>query len=200
MSQFWNDRYAQKEYVYGTNANIFFADELSKLNAGKILLPCEGEGRNAVFAAMHGWAVEAFDNSEEVRKKALQLGHQNNVTINYQIADAMTVEYPAESFDVVALIYAHFPTEIRKAIHQKISNWLKPNGVVLLEAFNPVQLNNDSGGPIDVTMLYTEKILSEDFAELNLEYLLSHRIYLNEGKFHKGVADVVRLIGRKKSS
>ena len=109
MSQFWNDRYAQKEYVYGTNANIFFADELSKLNAGKILLPCEGEGRNAVFAAMHGWAVEAFDNSEEGRKKALQLGHQNNVTINYQIADAMTVEYPAESFDVVALIYAHYP-------------------------------------------------------------------------------------------
>lgn len=45
-----NERYSEKDYVYGEKPNTFFAGQLDKMTAGSIILPCEGEGRNAVYA------------------------------------------------------------------------------------------------------------------------------------------------------
>jgi SAM-dependent methyltransferase len=198
MNNFWNERYIDKEFVYGTEPNHFLAEQMKNLPVGKIIFPCDGEGRNAVFAAQKGWQAKAFDLSEEGLKKALMLAQQKNVSISYQIADAITVEYPPESVDAAALIYAHFPPSIRKSIHQKIIGWLKPGGTLILEAFNPLQINNTSGGPKDLSLLYTEEMLKEDFEPLKITLLNSMKITLNEGKYHQGIADVVRFIGIKR--
>lgn len=197
MEEFWNNRYAEKDFVYGTKPNDFLKDELEKLPAGNILFVCEGEGRNAVFAAKQNWHVEAFDLSEEGKRKASLLAKQNNVSINYQIANASTIEYSENSFHVVALIYAHFPETIRKSVHEKIVRWLKPGGLVVLEAFNPKQLNNTSGGPKDLSMLYTKEIMADDFKELIIQQLNTETIELNEGKYHTGKAEIIRFIGKK---
>ena len=197
MNDFWNERYAENEFAYGTLPNEFLKEQLDKLSTGKILFVCEGEGRNAVYAATQKWNVEAFDLSSEGLKKALQLAEQKNVSINYQIADAAKVDYPFESFDAVVLIYTHFPETVRKSIHQKITSWLKPNGLVLMEAFNPKQLNNSSGGPKELSMLYTTEMLENDFENLEVKLLYTEVVQLNEGKYHNGKADVIRFIGKK---
>ncbi len=197
MEEFWNNRYAEKDFAYGTEPNDFLKDELEKLPAGKILFVCEGEGRNAVFAAKQNWIVEAFDLSEEGKRKASLLAKQNNVSINYQIANASTIEYSENSFHVVVLIYAHFPETIRKSVHERIVSWLKPGGLVVMEAFNPNQLKNTSGGPKDLSMLYTKEIMTDDFKELIIQQLFTETIELNEGKYHIGKADVIRFVGKK---
>ncbi|HVA98929.1 MAG TPA: class I SAM-dependent methyltransferase [Bacteroidia bacterium] len=197
MSNLWNERYSKKEFIYGTKPNAFLEEQLAKITAGKIIFPCDGESRNGVFAAKKGWNVQAFDLSEEGYKKAILLAKENKVSISYQLADAMEVEYPKESVDVVALIYAHFPETIRKKIHQKIINWLKPGGFVILEAFNPLQLNNNSGGPKELSMLYTKEILANDFKNLMTQELDLKTIILDEGKYHQGKADVIRYVGKK---
>lgn len=69
----WNERYSTDEFAYGEEPNAYFKEQLDKLNAGAILFPAEGEGRNAVFAATRGWRVAAFDISTEGKKKALRL-------------------------------------------------------------------------------------------------------------------------------
>ena len=73
MKEFWNQRYQNEEYVYGKEANVFFSEQLQKLEPSTLLLPAEGEGRNAVFAAKLGWEVTGLDYSEEAKKKALKL-------------------------------------------------------------------------------------------------------------------------------
>ncbi len=73
MKNFWNKRYSEKEYVYGEDANVFFAEQLQQITPEKIILPCEGEGRNAVYAATSGWGVHAFDTSIIGKSKAIQL-------------------------------------------------------------------------------------------------------------------------------
>lgn len=197
MKEFWDKRYAETGFAYGALPNEFLKEQLQNLSAGKILFVCEGEGRNAVYAAKQNWNVEAFDLSAEGKKKALQLAEQNNVAINYQVQVATTIQYPENSFDVIALIYAHFPETIRKSIHKKVMHWLKPSGYVIMEAFNPNQLNNTSGGPKEVSMLYTKEMLQEDFKELAIQQLSTDTTNLNEGNYHIGKADVVRFIGKK---
>ena len=197
MKKFWNERYGKQEYIYGKTPNVFFEKQLQKLKPGKLLLPCEGEGRNAVFAASKGWTVRAFDTSEAGKIKAMKLASENNVDIDYLIDDATTVKYPQSSFEVIAFIYAHFPTNIRKQIHQKAIEWLKPGGKIILEAFNPKQLQNNSGGPKELAMLYTEEMLRNDFEDLDIELLETKTIELNEGEHHKGKADIIQFVGTK---
>jgi hypothetical protein len=76
-------------------------------------------------------------------------------------------------------------------------NWLKPNGYVIIEAFNPNQLKNASGGPKVESMLYTKELLKNDFNDLDIQQLSTDVIQLNEGKYHIGKADVIRFIGKK---
>ena len=198
MSNFWDERYSQKEYVYGEEPNVFFAEQLDRLKAGTIILPCDGEGRNGVYAASKGWEVNAFDISIEGRNKALQLAKKQNVNINYIIEDATTANYAENSADVVAFIFSHLPEPIRKQIYANAITWLKPGGRIILEVFNPLQLHNNSGGPKDISMLCTEEIILEDFAALETELLMKVQTELSEGKYHEGKADVIRYVGVKK--
>jgi SAM-dependent methyltransferase len=198
MTNFWNERYGDQEYIYGKTPNVFFAEQLQTLKPGTILLPCEGEGRNAVFAALKGWEVRAFDTSEAGKIKAEKLAAENNVDIDYLIDDAETVQYPPNSFDAIAFIYAHFPPSIRKKIHQKAITWMKPRGKIILEIFNPKQLQNTSGGPKDLSMLYTEEMLRDDFEGLAIDVLETKTIVLNEGKHHQGKADIIQFVATKK--
>lgn len=197
MSLHWDERYNRKEYVYGSIPNVFFENQLTELKPGVILLPCEGEGRNALFAAQSNWNVVAFDSSEVGKNKAMALATQNNVSYDYQILDVNEANFEPESFDVIALIYAHFKPQLRSKFHATIQRWLKPGGKIILEAFNPEQLNYNSGGPKDLDMLYSTDILSKDFEGMKIELIETSTIVLDEGAFHQGNAAVIRFVAQK---
>ncbi len=198
MKNFWDERYTENEMVYGYKPNRFLEEQLDDLSTGKILLPAEGEGRNAIYAATKGWQVTAFDFSAVAQQKALQWAEKNNVGINYKVSDMLQYNAEPNSFDVIALIYVHMKPEVRYAFHQKVISWLKPGGKLILEAFNPNQINNQSGGPKEQDMLYSRSMLKADFAErMNIDYCGNVTMMLDEGSFHSGKADVVRLMATK---
>jgi hypothetical protein len=196
QSTFWNERYQSNETVYGLLPNVFFKNCIDKINTGKLLLPAEGEGRNALYAAKHGWDVTAFDYSEVAKEKALKLAQSNQVTFAYQTTDFLSFQAEQASMDAVALIYAHMSPEIRSEFHHKVAYWVKKGGYVILEAFNPLQLELQSGGPKDVSMLYTPEMLKNDFPEHDwkIELLETTETELSEGPFHEGKAQVIRLL------
>jgi SAM-dependent methyltransferase len=196
-AEFWNSRYSDNEYAYGKEPNQFFAEEIKKLTPGKCLFPCDGEGRNSVYAATLGWKVSAFDFSTSGKEKADKLASENKAEITFQTADASTVEYKAEQFDLIVFTFAHLPENIRMRLHKEAINWLKPGGKIIYEAYNPNQLNNNTGGPKDLSMLGSRDVIAADFGSLTTQYLEELQVEVNEGKFHNGVADVIRFVGRK---
>lgn len=142
MKDFWDERYSGKEFVYGENPNEYLKAKLTELNKGKILLPAEGEGRNAVYAAKSGWMVSAFDQSIAGKEKAEILADKNGVAINYIISDVDEIRYHENSFDGLALIYAHFHSDKRTAYHRKLSSYLRKGGTLILEAFGKSHMEN----------------------------------------------------------
>lgn len=42
MKEFWNQRYAEPDFVYGTQPNQFFKEVIDAITPGTMLLPCEG--------------------------------------------------------------------------------------------------------------------------------------------------------------
>jgi hypothetical protein len=196
QATFWNERYQNNETVYGLLPNVFFKHCIDKINTGKLLLPAEGEGRNAVYAAKNGWDVTAFDYSEVAKEKALKMAMSHQVTFVYQTTNFLSFQAEPASMDAVALIYAHMPPEIRSEFHHKVAYWVKKGGYVILEAFNPLQLELQSGGPKDVSMLYIQEMLKNDFPEHDwkIELLETTETELSEGPFHEGKAQVIRLL------
>ena len=197
MNNFWDERYAEEEYVYGTAPNKYFKQELEKLTPGKILLPGEGEGRNAVFAATQGWKVTAFDSSLEGKKKAEMLALKNKVYIEYRISDYENIQFDPEEYDCLALIYTHMPGSARTKYHKKLASFLKPGGILILECFSKEQINQNTGGPKNVDMLYSKEELQDDFSGFTALKITEAEIDMNEGKFHKGKAFVIRIYGIK---
>jgi SAM-dependent methyltransferase len=197
MSEFWNERYASTEYAYGIEPNIFYRDNLKSIPPRKILFPAEGEGRNAVYAAKLGWDVTAFDVSTEGKKKAEMLAESVNVNIGYIISDFDNVSFPLNHFDCIVLVFAHMNPVKRQEYHRKLISFLKPGGILILEGFSKKQINNSSGGPRDINMLFSADELQSDFGLLS-EIKISETDYiLNEGPFHQGIASVIRANGIK---
>lgn len=197
MNHFWNERFATAEYVYGTEPNQFFKNQLENLQPAKILFPAEGEGRNAVYAALQGWNVTAFDSSTVAKKKAKDLAREKGVEIDYRIADYENVSFPGENFDCLVLIYAHMHPQKRKEYHQKLASSLKPGGTLILEGFSKKQIKNNTGGPRNVEMLFSEEELRSDFRFFSELSVSQTGITLDEGPFHQGKAAVIRVVGKK---
>lgn len=203
MKEFWEERYSEKEFAYGVEPNVFFEKVVKDLKLkGTILLPAEGEGRNAVFAAKKGLNVTCFDISSQGKMKAEKLATLNNVQINYLVGEFSELEFEENSFDVIALIYAHFPSNVKSQYHQELVKYLKKDGVLILEGFSKKQLeinkeNEKPFGPPNIEMLYTIEDIQNDFSVLETIELSEELIELNEGIYHKGKGSVIRFIGKK---
>ncbi|MFZ1728634.1 MAG: class I SAM-dependent methyltransferase [Bacteroidota bacterium] len=197
MQEFWNQRYAAAEYAYGTEPNQFFKQQLRLLSPGRLFLPGEGEGRNAVYAARNGWSVHAVDYSEEGRKKALSLATQRGVSITYVVTDLADYEPQRDLFDAAALIFIHFPPQLRRIIHARAVDALKPGGILIIEAFAKEQLSRGTGGPRSEELLYSMDDLLGDLSGLEIIHQTSLATAILEGTFHNGESDILRIVARK---
>jgi SAM-dependent methyltransferase len=202
MKTFWDQRYKESAYAFGKDPNEYFKSVLTGLKPGKILLPAEGEGRNAVFAASLGWEVFAFDISEEGKRKAEHLAAEKQVRVDYAIAEMKDVQYLPDFFDAIALVFAHFDESLRSAYHKQLGRFLKTGGHLILEGFNKNHLHYNTenpavGGPRDLSMLYAAADLQQDFEGFEIRELVEQETTLNEGAYHAGKGAVVRFWGIK---
>jgi SAM-dependent methyltransferase len=197
MKDFWDQRYSEPGFAYGMEPNAFFVEVLDSLAPGRLLLPGEGEGRNAIYAAGIGWKVNAFDQSIVARNKAREWAASMELQFDYQLASLEEFSCPDPTFDLIALIYIHMLPDTRLQVHSRLSACLKPGGKIIMECFHKKQLSYGTGGPPIEELLYHEDDIRSDFS--NLDIVLCEEMVLDiyEGKFHSGKSSVVRLIANK---
>lgn len=197
---FWNDRFQNQEYAYGTQPNEFLKHSVKYIPvSGKVLSLAEGEGRNAVFLAENHFTTFAVDFSTEGKKKAEQLATQKNVTFQYTVSHLDHFDLGFEQWDAVISIFGYLgPNRLaRKQVYSRIQNALKPKGVFILEAYHPNQLNHQTGGPKDIDMLITLKELTETFLTAKIIHAKELNRTVLEGQYHTGLSAVTQLIYQK---
>lgn len=197
MKQMWNERFGKEDYAYGKEPNQFFKQEIDKLEPGKILLLGEAEGRNGVYAAKLGWEVDAVDWSEEGKKKAENLASENNVSINYQIANLAEYTPRENYYNAIGLIFLHLEPELRVRTHKNVVNALQRDGRIILESYDKEQVKNSSGGPKNPELLHSLEEIYTDFNELDIISFSKETVHLNESILHSGEAEIIRYVGEK---
>ena len=125
------------------------------------------------------------------------LAELNEVEIEYHVLNLDDWKPEAAQYDCIALIFVHLPAVLRKRIHKLAVQALKPGGHLVLEAFSLKQLPCESGGPKVPELLYTARMLAEDFEGMEIITLEETQTELAEGRLHQGKAEVVHLFAKK---
>lgn len=199
MKEFWEERYSEEGFAYGTIANEFLMSQQHRFKPGmKCLAVGDGEGRNGVWLAGQGLDVLSVDYSSVGMAKARQLAASRNVPLKTECVDLTQWQWPVNEFDLVVAIFIHFSPELRPALHRNMLAALTPGGVIILEAYEKGQLQYKTGGPPVEEMLYSEAILKEDFATAETLHSEHAIVELSEGKYHKGRSSVLRWVVRKR--
>jgi SAM-dependent methyltransferase len=193
----WDQRYSNKTYAYGTEPNDFLVGMLDKLPVGKVLCLAEGEGRNAVWLAQQGCEVTAVDGSEIGLGKARRLAGERGVAITTVHADLADFEIAPEYWAAIVSIFCHLPPALRRLVHSRCVQGLRPGGVMLLEAYTPRQLDYKTGGPPSEEMMMDRVSLMGELKGLDFRYIKELTREIHEGEFHNGEGAVVQLLATK---
>ncbi len=196
----WNQRYAGEALLFGEAPNDYLRAQRPRLpRAGRALCVADGEGRNSVWLAQRGLSVDAFDIAEAGVAKARKLAQRHGVSVNFAVADCDALAWPQNAYDVIAAIFVQFADPpMRERLFANMVRALAPGGLVVLQGYTPKQLQYRSGGPQRVDHLYTEAMLREHFAALDILELVSYEAELREGTQHTGMAALVGLTARKR--
>lgn len=195
----WNRRFAEADYLFGTEPNVWLREHATVWQPGEhVLCVADGEGRNSVWLAKQGLQVDAFDISEVGVAKARRLAEQQGVAVNLVVADCDAFDWPEAAYDGVAAIFIQFadPT-LRDRLFARMVRSLKPGGVLVLQGYTPQQLEFRTGGPPLLSHLYTEELLRAAFAGLDILALRSYEAVVTEGAGHHGRSALVGLLARR---
>lgn len=194
---FWNEKFANTEYAYGTEPNDFLVSAVTKLKRGATLSLAEGEGRNAVWLAQQGFTVSAIEQSEKGVGKTLRLALQRGVIVMAERGELETFHIQPNSWDLVVSIFAHTPQELRRKLHRQVVAGLKPGGVFVLEAYTPAQIAKNTGGPKDASLMPTAELLRSELAGLVFDRIEEVEREVVEGSLHTGTAHVVQVVAHR---
>ena len=193
----WDERYAEEEFAYGTKPNEFLVEASRHIPKGRVLCLCEGEGRNAVYLAEQGYAVTAVDASAVGMAKAQKLAAERGVKIETIVSDLEDFSIPEDIFDGVVSIFCHVPKDLRERTHQQVMHGLKLDGVLVLEAYFPKQLEFGTGGPPTAELMMDLESLKIELAGLELVHAEEKVREVIEGKYHTGQGAVVQVVAKK---
>jgi SAM-dependent methyltransferase len=196
----WNQRYAAADgFLFGRAPNAFLAAEAHRLRPGqRILCLADGEGRNGVFLAKRGLEVLSVDISPVALDKARAYAAEQGAALRFEEANLASWAWPVARFEAVVAIFIQFAGPgLRRRIFARIVEALAPGGLLLMQGYRPEQLAYGTGGPPVAENMYTEALLRESFAALDILSLKVHDSAISEGRAHHGMSALIDLVARK---
>jgi SAM-dependent methyltransferase len=198
----WNSRFAGDDYCFGTEPNEYLRQHAQVWPTGsRVLCVADGEGRNSVWLARHGYAVDAFDIAKLGMDKARKLAALAGVEVNYEVSDCDAWDWPEAAYDGVAAIFVQFANpDMRERLFASMDRALRPGGVLVLQGYTPEQLEYRTGGPPFLDHLYTASLLRDCFSTFEMIELREYEEDLTEGMHHHGRSALVGMVARKARS
>ncbi len=197
--QTWDKRFEADEYIFGTEPNVWLAGHAALLQPGmRVLAVADGEGRNSVWMAQRGLQVDAFDISPVGVEKAKKLAADAGVNVNFNVSSVEDWPWKVGAYDAVVAIFIQFADPATRAtLFKQMKSALKPDGLILLQGYTPKQLEYKTGGPPLLDHLYTEDLLRDAFADMDITEMLSYEDVLREGSQHSGHSALIGMVARK---
>jgi SAM-dependent methyltransferase len=197
---FWDRRFAERGFAYGTEPNDFVREMAGRVPAGRVLCLADGQGRNAVHLAGVGFAVTMMDRSAVGIARAEALARERGTRIETVVADLASFAIEPGAWQGIVSVFVHLPRPLRERVARAVVAGLSPGGALVLEAYGPRQPGFGTGGPEDPDQLPGVDTLTAELAGLEFEIAREVERDVIEGHYHTGRASTVQLLGRRPRS
>lgn len=188
---FWDSRFAESGYAYGTEPNDFLREVLPSLPRGDALSLCEGEGRNAVFLARHGFRVTAVDFSGVGLAKARDFAAREGVSIETVQADLAQFDLGEDRWDLVIAIFAQPSAPVRRRLYAAMARALRANGRFVLET----KVQSNAGADDRYPGIH---VLGRELSPLHMEIARESERMIAEGRYHTGSTRTAQILAQGK--
>jgi 2-polyprenyl-3-methyl-5-hydroxy-6-metoxy-1,4-benzoquinol methylase len=124
----WDQFFDTQDYIFGKEPAQFLRNQISRIPVGRALDIAMGEGRNAVFLAKKGFAVEGVDLSDVAIRKAKLLAQENQVELRTTVADLNQYLIRPDTYQLIVNIQY-----LQRSLVPQIQAGLRPGGYLVFE-------------------------------------------------------------------
>ena len=194
----WDDRYSIDNYLFGQKpAQALLRNEKYLVPKGKTLLIADGEGRNSVYLAKRGFKVTSSDNSVVAQEKAKTLADSHGVKVYFKLEDFFDIDWSKEQYDnIVGICFQFIPPELIEEVFKGFRSATKKGGTILIHGYTPKQIKYGTGGPKDVSLMYTEKTFTRSFNISEIHFLEEYEATISEGPGHSGKSSMIDFVAQ----
>lgn len=194
----WDQRFSIDDYLFGKEpAQALLKLEKYLVPKGETLVIADGEGRNSVYLASKGFKVTASDYSKVASRKARALADKNNVEVNYRVEDFFDIVWSEKQYDnVVGICFQFVPQEKINEVMLGLKAATKKGGTLLVHGYTPKQINFGTGGPKDVSLMYTKETFTGLFNENDIILIEEYQASLSEGVGHNGQSAMIDFVAK----
>lgn len=195
----WEERFAQDEYVFGTEPVPFLLKHDALFQSGQTVLSiAEGEGRNGVHLAKKGLAVTGVEFAPSAVEKAKKLAALNEVQPRFIQSDLFAWDWPGDAFDITLGLFFQFvgPAQ-RDVLWRKMLGATRAGGLVIIHGYTPKQLELGTGGPPHAENMYTSASFGDVFEGCDVLVCEEYEAEQRSGSAHVGMSALVDFVARK---
>ena len=131
-----SEEYSKPGLLWGSKPNRFVTEALTQIRSGEALDIGIGEGRNALYLAREGFAVEGVDVSQQALDKCRDIAEQEKLHIQTTLSKIEDYKY-RKDFDLIISIGTLHLVDTKKvsAVIQQAKEHTKMGGVHVLSVF-----------------------------------------------------------------
>ena len=130
----FNNIYSSDRVGFSVKPNALLVAAVEGRAPGRALDVAMGQGRNAVFLALKGWAVTGFDVSDTGLEIARRNAAQAGASLHAVLSSDAGFDFGTDRWDLVVLAYAPVPLT-RPEYVARLRGALRPGGLVVVESF-----------------------------------------------------------------
>ena len=194
----WDERYSIDDYLFGQKpAQALLRNEKYLVPGGETLLIADGEGRNSVYLAKKGFKVTSSDSSIVAQQKAKTLADSHDVEVHFKLEDFFDIDWSRKQYDnVVGICFQFIPPDLLEEVFMGLRSATKKGGTILIHGYTPEQIHYGTGGPKDVSLMYTEATFTHSFANSEIHLLEKYEATISEGPGHNGKSAMIDFVAK----
>ena len=162
----WNARYEQHHHIWSTEPDPLLVECVESLEPSTAIDLGAGEGRHALWLAQHGWNVTAVDVSDIALQRLAERAGESQVSIRTLALRFKEYFALGEKAGLVVAANIHPEVHQRAAFFNHVIDCVALDGYLFVIGHHRDSLG--MAGPPDPDRLFTEEILREGFAPLEI--------------------------------
>ena len=194
----WDQRYSIEDYLFGQKpAQALLRNEKHLVSGGETLLIADGEGRNSVYLAKKDFKVTSSDSSVVAQQKAKTLADIHDVKVNFKLENFFDIDWSKKQYDnIIGICFQFIPPELIEEAFMGLRSATKKGGTIFIHGYTPEQIHYGTGGPKDVSLMYTEATFIHSFTNSEIHLLEKYEATISEGPGHNGKSAMIDFVAK----